>query len=116
VLTALATVTPTRVDQLNPAVPPALADLIARLLAKDPADRPPSALAVLEALGNGGAVQIHAPLSAPAVAADDTVALELVELDEKRSRRRWAIAVACDLLVLALLISGLVLLARALHG
>jgi tRNA A-37 threonylcarbamoyl transferase component Bud32 len=35
---------------LNPAVPPALAALVERLLAKDPADRPPSARAVADAL------------------------------------------------------------------
>jgi hypothetical protein len=46
VLIALATEAPPPVRELNPAVPPALADLIGRLLSKDPAARPPSADAV----------------------------------------------------------------------
>src|SRR5204862_6839473 len=49
-LTALATREPTPVRELNPAVPPALAELVHRLLAKDPAARPASAEAVAEAL------------------------------------------------------------------
>jgi serine/threonine protein kinase len=49
-LAALATGTPRPVRDLNPAVPPALADLVTRLLARDPARRPPSARAVVDAL------------------------------------------------------------------
>jgi hypothetical protein len=49
-LAALAVDTPRPVHELNPAVPPALAGLVMRLLAKDPAARPPSARAVVEAL------------------------------------------------------------------
>src|SRR5439155_24011994 len=51
VLTALATESPPAPDGVNPAVPPALSALITRLLAKDPADRPPSARAVADELG-----------------------------------------------------------------
>jgi serine/threonine protein kinase/Leucine-rich repeat (LRR) protein len=43
VLTSLAMDTPPQVRELNPAVPPSLADLITALLSKDPAQRPPSA-------------------------------------------------------------------------
>ncbi len=50
ILCALATEEPTPVEELNPAVPAPLADLIRRLLAKKPADRPPSAAAVAEEL------------------------------------------------------------------
>jgi hypothetical protein len=50
VLTALATETPRPVRQLNPEVPPALSDLVMRLLAKEPARRPSSARAVADAL------------------------------------------------------------------
>jgi hypothetical protein len=50
VLTALASQEPVPVSQINPAVPPALADLIHRLLAKAPADRPPSARQVVALL------------------------------------------------------------------
>ena len=51
VLTALATETPPppRVP-IDPDVPPALDDLVMRLLAKAPADRPPSAQAVVDAI------------------------------------------------------------------
>ncbi len=49
-LTGLALSHPKPVGDLNPDVPPALADLVMRLLAKKPADRPASAQAVVEAL------------------------------------------------------------------
>jgi eukaryotic-like serine/threonine-protein kinase len=42
-LSAIAVDTPTPVRELNPDVPPALADLIERLMSKDPAGRPASA-------------------------------------------------------------------------
>jgi serine/threonine protein kinase len=43
VLMAVASETPRPIAELNPAIPPALADLVMRLLAKDPAERPASA-------------------------------------------------------------------------
>ncbi len=46
VLTALATVDPPAVKTLNPGLPPALSELIARLMSKDPAGRPASAAGV----------------------------------------------------------------------
>ena len=49
-LIALATETPPAVRELNPDVPKPLADLIMKLLAKDPAKRPASAKAVADAL------------------------------------------------------------------
>jgi serine/threonine protein kinase len=50
VMIALATETPTPVASLNPSLHPALADLIDRLLCKDPAGRPQSALEVCATL------------------------------------------------------------------
>jgi regulation of enolase protein 1 (concanavalin A-like superfamily) len=50
VLTALAMDTPRSPREIEPALPPALDALVMRLLAKDPADRPPSAAAVVEAM------------------------------------------------------------------
>jgi serine/threonine protein kinase len=50
VLVRIATDTPVPPRQVNPAMPPALAALIVRLLAKDPAQRPPTARAVADAL------------------------------------------------------------------
>src|SRR5262249_27600426 len=49
-LAALAVETPKPVRELNPEVPPALAALVGRLIAKAPAARPASARAVAEAL------------------------------------------------------------------
>src|SRR5262249_377875 len=51
-LNAIATTTPRPVAEVNPDVPPALADLVARLLAREPEDRPGSASAV--AAGRAG--------------------------------------------------------------
>jgi len=50
ILASVLTLRPTSPRDLNPAVPPALSDLILRLLAKEPAGRPASAQAVLEEL------------------------------------------------------------------
>jgi eukaryotic-like serine/threonine-protein kinase len=50
VLAALATETPPPVQTLNPAVPAAFADLVMRLIEKDPARRPASARAVADAI------------------------------------------------------------------
>jgi WD40 repeat protein len=50
VLLALAKEQPRPPAELNPAVPPAASNLVMRLLAKDPAGRPPSAQAVVAAL------------------------------------------------------------------
>ncbi len=50
ILAAVATETPRPIRELNPLVPPALARLVMRMLAKDPAGRPASAHEVCEAL------------------------------------------------------------------
>src|SRR5262249_61598175 len=73
ILGALATETPPAPIEVNPAVPPALSELIARLLAKDPADRwPPTAQAVADGLARiaggqpaGSATQIAASPATP---------------------------------------------------
>ena len=49
-LTAIAVDTPTPVTELNASIPPALAELIDKLLAKDPVQRPASASALIEEL------------------------------------------------------------------
>jgi hypothetical protein len=51
ILTTLATKNPDPPSVIAPGVPQALSDLIMRLLAKEPADRPPSAAAVADELG-----------------------------------------------------------------
>jgi hypothetical protein len=55
-LLAVALEQPPRVDEINPLIPPALAALVARLMAKDPARRPASASEVLAFLDG-----IHLP-------------------------------------------------------
>ena len=62
-LSALATKDAVPVGEKNPAVPAALADLIMRLLAKAPVDRPQSAAKVAEALRR--IEQEHATVTAP---------------------------------------------------
>ena len=54
VLTAVAVAIPPRLRRVNPAVPPALDALVARLLCKRPAGRPGSAEAVARELAAGG--------------------------------------------------------------
>src|SRR5262249_4543360 len=80
VLRALAVETPKPVRDLNPAVPPALADLTMRLLAKDPKDRPQTARAVVAALA-----AVERELAAPPRPA-------------RRRRLLW-VAAACGLLL-----------------
>ncbi len=78
-LSALANQTPPGVRTLNPAVPPALAEVVERLLAKDPADRFQSAVDVVQALNlDAGCVQ-------------------------PRRGRRWLVAAAVLLAAIALL-------------
>jgi hypothetical protein len=67
-LIAVATHDPTPPVEIEPRVPPALSELIVRLLAKNPNDRPASARAVIDAIrvieqGQGGALEW---LAAPA--------------------------------------------------
>jgi serine/threonine protein kinase len=118
-LTALATVEPPRVEKLNPEVPDELANLVVRLLAKNPAGRPSSARSVVDAicriesgpgLESDGLEQVDS--SASMETDSDTVALQL---PIRPGRRTWMLAIACDLIALAMLISGLVMLARALR-
>src|SRR5208337_300794 len=45
-----ATANPNPISKLNPALPPALSDLVQRLMAKNPQDRPASAQTVVEEL------------------------------------------------------------------
>ena len=75
-LTAVITQQPPPPRELNPELPPALADLIVRLLAKDPAGRPPSAQAVAEALQD--------------IAGERTEALPALRGARRRVPLRWA--------------------------
>ncbi len=90
ILCALATEEPTPVEDLNPAVPAPLADLIRRLLAKKPADRPQSAAAVAEelaAMTDGTAkvlpkaVYVPMPLTGGSADADPNAFADLTDPD-----------------------------------
>jgi hypothetical protein len=93
---ALATVTPPSVRPLNPDVPPALDDLIMRLLDRDPAGRPATAAAVEEELRDiGRSVKASASNLEPV-----TVLMAPVK---GPGRRRWRLVVG---VLVATLLSG----------
>jgi serine/threonine protein kinase len=126
-LAALATEEPPAIASLNPEIPPGLAGLVTRLLAKDPAHRPPSATAVIEAIDaiEGRPIARERPASVVAIPQDvlsiedssgagDTEALEIA--DRGRSPLGWALVIACDVLVATLLVTGLVFIYRVVAG
>ncbi len=90
-LLALATEQPKSVRELNADAPPALADLIMRLLAKDPAQRLATAREVADALG---AIDVSQPVVVKAATAP---------APPRRWRRLVAVAAAGALLLAALL-------------
>jgi serine/threonine protein kinase len=122
-LSALALEQPPPVKELNPAVPLELSELVTRLLAKDPVDRPASAREVVETL-----TQIERTLLAamtvvpsgasaprtPARGTDGAVDTVSWAREEAGARRRWLIACAADMVALLLLLSGLFFLYRTL--
>ncbi|MBA4067765.1 MAG: hypothetical protein C0501_29520 [Isosphaera sp.] len=77
ILTALATETPPAVRALNPDVPPALADLVHRLLAKDAAHRPASAAEVAKELA-----RVERRVAAGEADGDDAVPMATAVADE----------------------------------
>jgi hypothetical protein len=97
VLRAILSTEPPAPHAIDPEVPPALSDLIVRLLAKDPNDRPAGAQVVaqaLEAIGRGGTTA-------------DLLSARTAPTPEPRRprRRRWALAAAA-VVVLVLLAAG----------
>jgi urea transport system substrate-binding protein len=68
VLMAVASEKPRPIRELNPSIPPALADLVMRLLEKDPARRPESAGKVAEALRAMKASTSHGEVESPSAA------------------------------------------------
>jgi serine/threonine protein kinase len=87
-LVAVANHHPPPSAEVNPSVPAALSDLIARLLAKDPADRPPSAAAVADAL-------------APLVAGTPSAVAPTTDFRPAR-RNRWPVRVAALVILIGL--------------
>jgi serine/threonine protein kinase len=87
----------------NPAVPPALSDLILRLLAKDPAGRPrsaPDVVKALRALEAGGAAATPV-LPPPPLAADRATQVD-PSVPPRRSRKKWVLAAGAGLGLLGL--------------
>jgi ABC-type branched-subunit amino acid transport system substrate-binding protein/predicted Ser/Thr protein kinase len=89
---------PKPLHEVCPTIPPALSALVVHLLAKDPADRPPSAAAVvaaLQALGGPPPTPLQGISAAP----------KKPPILKRLRRRRWLAGLA-GALVLALLLAG----------
>jgi WD40 repeat protein len=97
-LMSLANDTPPPIPEINPEVPAGLADLVMRLLARDPAGRPASALMVAEDLRT-----IERDLTAP-------------KASPARPRRRRVLAAAAGVLAAAVLVAGIIVIIRDQHG
>jgi serine/threonine protein kinase len=102
-LAALVADHPTPIRELNPRVPPPLADLITQLLAKEPNDRPASAAAVAAQLR-----QIRQKFSQPRPLPGSGDTEAIVTAPEKSSRQRWPIFALIGLALAAGIIVGIV--------
>jgi serine/threonine protein kinase len=119
ILTALALVVPAPLRELNPAMPAELEDLVARLLEKEPADRPRSAREVAAALGAvEEGLSASGTLVLPGGAAPGLpVAIAVYEATgtgAARPRPHWWPALAADVAAVALFVSGVFFLVWAL--
>jgi serine/threonine protein kinase len=105
VLTQLALTDPPPANELNPLVPPALAALIGKLLAKEPADRPKSAREVAETLRkieanpNRSVTAPVRPVRKPAPVEEATEEMPTLSRPERRRRRRRKKAIGDWLMV-----------------
>src|SRR5262249_36066094 len=90
-LTSLAVDNPRTVRELNADIPPALAGLVMRLLAKSPADRPESARAVVQALQQIERTKDEQSIDEPRASAS-AAAAALPNSRSSRGRRRWFVA------------------------
>ena len=100
---------PTPLEECCPGVPPELAGLIMRLLAKHPDDRPPTAaaaLADLENLTTPSSVSVGAASSGKSVLGAPTSSSAAVSVSPSRGSRR---PVAIGLAVVALVAAGIAL-------
>src|SRR5262249_25656245 len=111
------------------AMPVALSDLVSRLMAKDPALRPPSARAVADALaaveanqtGSRAAPPVRTPLlevvpAAEPAAEDPPEAVPDSAPAAPESMPRWVSALIFDAAAVLLLLTGLYCLIRTLIG
>jgi serine/threonine protein kinase len=103
-LIAVATINPRPPQEVDQTLPQTLCDLILRLLAKNPDDRPRSAMEVVEALR---AVELKSPVGTDR--SGTSVAPSPAKLGARRARRRIAIAsVGLSLLAVVIGLSYLV--------
>jgi serine/threonine protein kinase len=114
-LAALFANTPRPVAELNPGIPPDLADLVMQLLAKDPGQRPGSAQEVIDRLQ-----QVGQPAANPKPTAVLPVPTRRVSKSGRRRKRprvsrafRWWIPAAC---LAGLLLLGTALAVALSHG
>ncbi len=109
-LRALALHEPRPVEQLNPAVPSALAALVRQLMAKNPAQRPASAEEVAARLeqiaGSVTSVSLPASRIPVAPALPETRVPPVPDLAAPAERRRWRSALAYGLVLLAAFAGG----------
>ncbi len=97
-LLALATETPKPVREVNPDVPAELSELVMRLLAKNPAERPQTAGEVIEALhalegrATGFVPAVGAKTAGTSPAARPDAALRTAPASGGRKRRPWVLA------------------------
>ena len=105
-LLSVAATQPVPPRELNPAVPAALSDLVVRLLAKDPAGRPASAAAVVEAIKviEAGLIPSETGGGPPGKGAGETLPTEA--RPRNSALRRRALLIAAGVLLLA--VGGLV--------
>jgi hypothetical protein len=102
VLMAIAMDHPPPPHEVNPEVPPALSDLVVRLLAKQPDDRPASAAAVADALAAIAAERTPSLPQPPAPVGKASGGTEVLASPRTpRRRRRWPVFAA-----LAVLLAG----------
>jgi serine/threonine protein kinase/CubicO group peptidase (beta-lactamase class C family) len=105
-LLAVVEATPKPVLSFNPRVPPALVDLIVRLLAKQPADRPDSAQAVVETL-QAVEQSLNAPTLAEQTPVGSSVAALSAPAPAPRKSGHGALLVAGLALLAVLGVSGI---------
>jgi WD40 repeat protein/serine/threonine protein kinase len=107
VLMALMLDTPRPLQEINPNIPRELSDLVERLLARDPEQRPPSALAVVEALQ---AIERDPALSSAAEPPSRRPV-------SRRTRGRWWLAAALLVAMPALVVlAGVIIVIRHKDG
>ena len=113
-LLALVSDDPAPPREVNPEVPPALSDLVMRLLAKNPAHRPESAQAVVRAIEamERGTASLRARPSATAVTASPPMSPAM--RPRKPVRRRVVLVAAALAAAAATLLAGVIVL--RLHG